>query len=454
MLSETVLALSSWQMTLTSLLHFVFAPLTLGLSLLLAILEVRLILTQDFSLKQTIQFWARIFAIQLILAMSTRVLVLIQYGVSTSFFARFIGDNFAVPIAIESLSSFFLISALFGPFWFGWNQLSDKQHALVTSLISLCLHISALWLISAYAWLDNPGAVSFNALSLRMETEDGWQLLNQPDSGRYILHELGLAYVIAAGFILSICAWYKLGNADHSISQHSQKTAAALGILAILALAGHGQTDEVSLSHRIQQNTLRGIDNHSLLPEIQQHIRTGLGAYSALKAWREDEQNAPLADSFKQQKLDLGYAMLLKRWLSKIETATDTHIRLAAESLLPSHPQLLFWGHKSLMPMGIISLIIFALALLPLPKFNLLVLSAFPISILMTAFDLVIQHCLHQAWLVDGVLPRFLAYSSLSTTELVIGGSFYSLALLGIISLSVFLTLHIIRSKQTCGATS
>lgn len=454
MLSETVLALSNWQMTLTSLLHFVFTPLTLGLSLLLAVLEVRLILSQDASLKPTIQFWARVFVIQLTLAMSTRLLVLIQYGVSTSFFARFIGDNFILPIAIESISSFFLISALFGPFWFGWNQLSDKQHALVTSLISLCLHVSALWLISAYAWLDEPNAVSFNPFSLRMETEDSWQLLNPPNLGQHLLHEIGLAYAIAAGFILSTCAWYTLANSEHSISRHSQNIAAVFGVVSILAVAGHGQTEALSLSQRIQQNTMRGIDNQSLLPEVQQHIRTGLDAYRALKAWREDEKNAPLADSFMQQKPDLGYAMLLKRWLSKIETASDTHIRLAAESLLPSHPQLLFWGHKSLMPMGIISLILFALALLPTAKFNWVLLSALPINTLMVAIDLMIQHCQHQAWLVDGVLPKFIAYSSLSTSERVFAAGFYSLALLTTISLSVFLTLHIIRSKQICGATS
>ena len=454
MLSETVLALSDWQMTLTSLLHFVFVPLTLGLSLLIAVLEVRLIMGKDTSLKPTIQFWARLFAIQLILALSTRVLILIQYGTSTSFFARFIGDNFALPIAIESISSFFLISALFGPFWFGWNQLSDKQHALVSCLISLCLNISALWLISAYTWLDNPGAVSFNALSLRIETEDSWQLLNPADLGQHILHELGLAYAIASGFVLSICAWYKIADAKNSISQHSQKIAAVIGILSILALAGHGQTEERSLSHRIQQNTLRGIDNQSLLPEIQQHIRTGLDAYKALKAWREDEQNSALADSFEQQKLDMGYAMLLKRWLSKIETASDTHIRLAAESLLPSHPQLLFWGHQSLMPLAVICLIIFALALLAQPTFNLLILIALPVNTLLAATDIIIRHCQHQAWLVDGVLPRFLAYSSLSTPELIFAGIFYSVLVLAIISLSVFLTLHIIRSKPICGTGS
>ena len=454
MLSETVLALSNWQMTLTSLLHYVFTPLTLGLSLLLVVLEIRLILKQDASLKPTIQFWARVFAIQFVLAMSTRLLVVIQYGVSTSFFARFIGDNFALPIAIESISSFFLISALFGPFWFGWNQLSDKQHALVTGLISLCLHISALWLISAYAWLDNPSAVSFNPLSLRIETEDSWQLLNPPELGQHSLHAIGLAYAIAAGFILSICAWFKLAQPGHPISQHSQSVAAIFGIVSVLALSVHGQTEALSLSQRIQQNTLRGDDNQSLLPEIQQHIRTGLDAYRALKTWREDEKNAPLAASFNQQKADVGYAMLLKRWLSKIETASDTHIRLAAESILPSHPLALFWGHKSLIPMGVISLMIFALALLPTAKFNGVLLSALPINALMVAIDLMIQHCLHQAWLVDGVLPRFIAYSSLSTSEQVLAGGFYSLALLTTMSLSVFFTLHIIRSQQICGAPS
>ena len=454
MLSETVLALSNWQMTLTSLLHFVFTPLTLGLSLLLVALEVRLILSQDASMKPTIQFWARVFAVQLILAMSTRLLVVIQYGVSTSFFARFIGDNFALPIAIESLSSFFLISALFGPFWFGWNQLSDRQHALVTALISLCLHVSALWLVSAYAWLDNPSEVSFNPLSLRIETNDSWQLLNPTDLGQQILHKIGLAYAITAGFILSICAWFKLSKPEHSISRHSQSLAAILGIVSILALAIHGQTEALSLTQKIRQNTLRGIDNQSLLPEIQQHIHSGLDAYRALKAWREDEKNAPLANSFNQQKPDFGYAMLLKRWLSKIETASDTHIRLAAESVLPSHPQALFWGHKSLVPLGVISLILFALALLPTAKFNGILLSSLPITTLMVAIDLLIQHCQHQAWLVDGLLPRFIAYSSLSTSEQVFAGSFYSLVLLTTMGLSAFLTLQIIRNQTTYGASS
>ena len=106
------------------------------------------------------------------------------------------------------------------------------------------------------------------------------------------------------------------------------------------------------------------------------------------------------------------------------------------------------------MPLGVASLILFVLALLPMPKLNPLLLSALPISALMTSVDLMLHHCLHHAWLVDSILPKFLSYSSLSTSERVFAGVFYSLAFLMLIGLSLFLTLHIIRSKPICGGSS
>ena len=460
MLSETVLALSQWQLTLTNLLHLLFVPLSLGLSLLVAILEIRFLFTGDRHYLEAGRFWAKLFSIAFALSMISRLAVLAQFGSTGSYFARYAGDSFALPLAIEAFSSFFLASVLFGPFWFGWVHLKPRQHAMLSSLLALSLHLSALWLICAYAWLDHPVGAFFNPESLRMELSDSWQVLNNPALSAYTLHFIGLAYAVAAGFIVSVCAWLQFNQVDNTIARSSLGLAASAGGVAILLLALHGNNQPASLAETVQQNTLRGIDNHPQLSAIENHIRNGLAAYRSLEAWREDEKNAPLPASFAQQKTDMGYALLLKRWLPKLQNANDQQIRLAAQSALPAQPQLLFWSHRLLTGAAMISLLLFVLAGYQAlrrgaaqPVLAKLLLLALPLNGLLALGDIVISRLLHQPWLVNEILPAFLSYSSSSAKELIISLSLYTLTGAALISIAVSVIVNIVRSTVPAGAS-
>jgi cytochrome d ubiquinol oxidase subunit I len=449
MFSETVLALSQWQMSISALLHFVFIPLTLGLSLLLVALESLYLLTDKPHYLNASRFWARLFTVNFSLAFASRLVLLCQFGAGSSYFSRYVGDVFALPLAIEALSSFFLASVLFGPFWFGWARLSKQQHWLITCLLALCLNLSALWLISAYAWLENPVGASFNLHSLRIELNDLNQLLNNPAAIFKTLHLLGLCYAIAAASVLAISAWLVSKNPNDPIGRISYKLAAPIGLIAIL-LAWPIQPTPSRLSQTIQQTALNGGDLQSLLPEVENHIRNGLTAYQTLLAWRDDDKNSALQAQVEQHQVDLGYALLLQRFTTHIENANQQQIQLAAQSALPAEPAALLWSHRLLIGLGVLIIAGFIAACVGglgqaalKPWLMQLSILTAPLPWLLGLGDHFLNQASQQPWLVSELLPSFLSYSSLSVTALAINFGIYLIIGTGLVCVAGILMAYL-----------
>lgn len=442
MFSETVLALSQWQMSISALLHFVFIPLTLGLSLLLVALESLYLLTDQQHYLNASRFWARLFAVNFSLALASRLVWLCQFGAGSAYFSRYVGDVFALPLAIEALSSFFLASVLFGPFWFGWARLSKQQHWLITCLLALCLNLSAVWLMSAYAWLENPVGASFNLHSLRIELNDVQQLLNNPAAAFKTLHWFGICYAISAACVLAISAWLVSKNPNDAVARISFKLAAPVGLVAILLAWPLEQTPS-RLSQTIRQTALNGGDLQGLLPEIETHIRNGLSAYQTLLAWRDDDKNTTLQAQVEQHQADLGYALLLQRFTNHIENASEPQIKQAVQSALPAQPTVLFWSKRLLIGLGMLIVIGFSAACVggfsqaPLKPWliQLSIISA-PLPWLLGLGDHFLNQASQQPWLVAEVLPSFLSYSSLSVKELLINFSVYLITGTGLLCIA------------------
>src|ERR1044071_2735657 len=169
MISESVVDLSRLQFGMTALYHFIFVPLTLGLVVILGIMESVYVMTGRQVYKDMTQFWGKLFGINFAMGVTTGITMEFQFGTNWAYYSHYVGDIFGVPLAIEGLMAFFLESTFVGLFFFGWERLSRVGHLAVTWLLALGSNLSALWILIANAWMQHPVGADFNYETMRME---------------------------------------------------------------------------------------------------------------------------------------------------------------------------------------------------------------------------------------------------------------------------------------------
>src|SRR5210317_2295099 len=178
--TETLVELSRWQFALTALYHFIFVPLTLGLSWILFIMESVYVMTGKEIYKDMTRFWGKLFGINFALGVTTGITMEFQFGTNWAYYSQYVGDIFGAPLAIEGLMAFFLESTFVGLFFFGWDRLSKRAHLTVTFLVALGSNLSALWILIANAWMQNPIGAEFNFVTMRMELTSFKELFFNP----------------------------------------------------------------------------------------------------------------------------------------------------------------------------------------------------------------------------------------------------------------------------------
>ncbi|AEG02604.1 cytochrome ubiquinol oxidase subunit I [Methylomonas methanica] len=437
MISETVIELSRWQFAITAMLHFLFIPLTLGLAVFLALLESTYAVTGQPVYKTMARFWGKIFTINFVLAVATRIVVVFQFGMTGSYFSHYVGDIFALPLAIEAFTGFFLAAVLFGPYWFGLEKMGQKQHLLLTWLMALALNVSAFWVLLANGWTQNPVAASFNYQSYRMELTDLGLLIANPAALAKYVHTVAACYVTAMATIMGISGYWLRKQPQDPIALRSFNWAAAIGVVMLGVTVGIGDAtpDSEQLTQRAKLAAMQGRPVSSLLPEIETRIRSGITAYTLLQELRDDKKDPQLLAEFEEHKADLGYAMLLTPFHKTILDAQDKHISQAAQSALPAYPDLLCWGYRFMIAAGVLCLLWFILA-----GFYSLVANALPVWLVETSVYLApipwlaciagwfVAEAGKQPWAIAGVLPTFMGISSLSVSELVVSALAYALA--------------------------
>ena len=166
-----VVSLSRIQFGMTALYHFLFVPLTLGLALLLAIMESVYVMTGRAIWREMTKFWGLLFGINFAMGVATGLTMEFQFGTNWAYYSHYVGDIFGAPLAIEGLMAFFLEATFIGLFFFGWDRLSKVGHLIVTWLVAAGSNFSALWILIANGWMQNPVGARFNFETMRMEID-------------------------------------------------------------------------------------------------------------------------------------------------------------------------------------------------------------------------------------------------------------------------------------------
>ncbi len=236
-------ALSRLQFAVTSMFHFIFVPLTLGLSILTAYMESKYVRTGDEMYLRMTKFWGKLFLINFALGVVTGITMEFQFGMNWAEYSKYVGDIFGAPLAIEATMAFFLESVFIGVWIFGWNRISRKAHALSIWLVAVATNISALWILLANGWMQRP--VGYVLRNNRAEMVDFGALLTNSYGWVKFGHTVTSGYVIAAFFVMGISAYHLLRKNQTDFFKRSFRIAAAFGLAGSLLVAILGDLSAV-----------------------------------------------------------------------------------------------------------------------------------------------------------------------------------------------------------------
>ncbi len=498
-----VVDLSRLQFGATALYHFLFVPLTLGLSWLLVIMESVYVMTGKEIYRDMTKFWGKLFGINFAMGVTTGITLEFQFGTNWAYYSHYVGDIFGAPLAIEGLMAFFLESTFVGLFFFGWDRLSKEKHLMVTFLVAIGSNLSALWILIANGWMQNPVGAAFNIETMRMEMTNFSELIFNPVAQVKFVHTVAAGYVTASMFVLGISSWYLLKKRDTGFALRSIAIACSFGLASILSVivlgdeSGYatGEVQRVKLAaieaewhteeppaaftlfgfpNQAEERTdyavkipyalgliaTRSIDEpvigiSDLKAENEQRIRSGMLAYDALSRLKAGNQDAKA--EFEQYQDDLGYGLLLKKYTPNVTDATEEQIKSAANDTIPQVAPL-FWSFRIMVGLGFLFLFIFGAAFYYTAKRQiaektwLLRLSLFAIPLPWIAAELgwVVAEYGRQPWTISGILPTHLSSSSLSAGDL-----YFSLAgFLGFYTLLLIVELFLMFKYARLGPSS
>ncbi len=238
-----VLTLSRLQFAVTSAFHFIFVPLTLGLSILVAWMETKYVKTGDETWLKLTKFWGKLFLINFALGVVTGITMEFQFGMNWAEYSRYVGDIFGAPLAIEATVAFFLESVFIGLWIFGWNRVSKKVHALSIWLVAIATNLSALWILLANGWMQKP--VGYVLRNGRAEMVDFMALLTNPYGWIKFIHTLLSGYMVAAFFIMGISAWHLLRKNRPEFFNRSFRLAAVFALVTSVLVFATGDYSAV-----------------------------------------------------------------------------------------------------------------------------------------------------------------------------------------------------------------
>lgn len=243
-----LVTLSRMQFATTTMFHFLFVPLTLGLTIIIAYMETRYVQTGDETYLEMTKFWAKLFLINFAVGVVTGITLEFQFGTNWSRYSAYVGDVFGSLLAIEATATFFLESTFIGVWVFGWKKLSKKAHAGVMWLVAIGSNLSAVWILIANAWMQSP--VGFTIRNGRAEMVDFGAVISQPFAIYKILHTLSSALVLASFFIMGISAYHLLKNRHTEFFTKSFKTGLGFGLIFSLMVFILGDMNGVMVAEK------------------------------------------------------------------------------------------------------------------------------------------------------------------------------------------------------------
>jgi cytochrome d ubiquinol oxidase subunit I len=474
MLELDVAQLSRLQFGLTALYHFLFVPLTIGLALLLAIMESVYVMTNREIWRQMTKFWGLLFGINFAMGVATGITMEFQFGTNWAYYSHYVGDIFGAPLAIEGLMAFFLEATFVGLFFFGWDRLTKIGHLSVTWLLAIGSNLSAFWILVANAWMQNPVGSQFNYQTMRMEMTSFYDVIFNPVAQSKFVHTVSACYVTGAVFVMAISAYYLLRGRHADLAKRSMTVAASFGLASALSvvvlgdesgytasqnqkmklaaieamwetepapagftifgipdLVTHRNNYEVKVPWMLGLIATRTVDTplpglKDLVAQAHTRIRNGMIAYEALYKLRQtkaapDPQTLAL---FNQHQHDLGYGLLLKRYTPTVSDATDAQISKAAWDTVPNIIPL-FWSFRFMVGIGFFLIAFFMTAFYLSSKRRLeqnrwflrLSFLVLPLPWIASELGWIVAEHGRQPWAIEGILPTNLGVSSITSGQ-------------------------------------
>ncbi len=264
MLENVDLSLVDWsrgQFALTAIYHWLFVPLTLGLSFLMAIMESIYVRTGDPRWKKLTKFWMTLFGINFAIGVATGIILEFEFGTNWSHYSWFVGDIFGAPLAIEGIMAFFLESTFVAVMFFGWNKVSKRFHLTSTWLVAIGANLSALWILVANAWMQNPVGMQFNPETARNEMVSFWDVLFSPSAVNKFTHTISSGYVLASIFVIGISAWFLIKKRETWFAKRSILVASIFGLITSIYLifSGDSTTREIVKTQPMKFAAIEGL---------------------------------------------------------------------------------------------------------------------------------------------------------------------------------------------------
>jgi len=473
MINPEVVDLSRLQFASVALYHFIFVPLTLGLAWILVIMEAAYVMSGKEIYKDMTRFWGKLYGINFALGVTTGLTMEFQFGTNWAYYSHYVGDIFGAPLAIEGLLAFFLESTMIGLFFFGWNRLSKRGHLTVTTLMALGANLSAILILIANGWMQNPVGSEFNPITMRMELTDFAALVFNPVAQTKFVHTVAAGYVTASVFVLGISAWHIMKGQHIEFARRSFRIAAAFGLAGALSVIVLGDASGYTVSEN-QKSKLAAIEaewetepapaSFNLIASINEeeqknnwdihipyvlglivtrsttetipgikdirarnHVRieSGIKAVLALDALRKNPNDEALKAEFKAHLPDMGYGLLVKKYSEDLSLATPAMIDQATMDSVPKIAPL-FWSFR------IMVLLAFAMLALFILSFWFSVNGTFmkkkwllkwalwfiPAPWIAAQSGWIVAEYGRQPWTVFGMLPTHLSTSALTAASL------------------------------------
>ncbi|EGV30141.1 cytochrome bd ubiquinol oxidase subunit I [Thiorhodococcus drewsii AZ1] len=500
MLDSSMIELSRWQFAATAMYHFLFVPLTLGLSWILVIMESVYVMTGREIYRDMTKFWGKLFGINFALGVTTGLTMEFQFGTNWAYYSHYVGDVFGAPLAIEGLMAFFLESTFIGLFFLGWERLSKRQHLTVTFLTAFGSNLSALWILIANGWMQNPVGSEFSYETMRMEMTSFVDLVFNPVAQVKFVHTVAAGYVTASMFVLGISAWYILKGRDLAFAKRSFSVAVGFGLASIFsvillgdesgyevgdvqkvklaAIEAEWETEPAPAAFTIygqpsndEQETrnaikipwalgliaTRSLDTQvtglkELMREHEVRIRSGMIAYQYLERLRGGEDTPANRGLFEEHKEDLGYGLLLKRYTENPAEATEEQIQMAVKDSIPEVAPL-FWTFRIMVGAGVWMLLLLLLGfyynarrVIQEKRWLLrLFLISIPVPWIAAETGWFVAEFGRQPWAIGEVLPTSIAASSLTANDIMLSLSAFILFYTGLFMIEMFLMFKFAR---------
>ncbi|WP_018415619.1 cytochrome ubiquinol oxidase subunit I [Teredinibacter turnerae] len=488
-MNETLVELSRWQFAITAMYHFIFVPLTLGMTFLLAIMESVYVMTGKPIYREMTKFWGKLFGINFAIGVATGITMEFQFGMNWSYYSHYVGDIFGAPLAIEGLMAFFLESTFIGLFFFGWDRLSKVKHLAVTWCVALGSNFSALWILIANGWMQNPEGSVFNPETMRMEMASFADLIFNPVAQVKFVHTVSAGYVTGAMFVLAISSYYLLRKQHVAFARRSFAIAASFGFASAVSVIVLGDESGYELGD-VQKTklavveaewdtheppaafTLFGIPNEEtqhtdyaikipyvmgliatrsfdepvqglkdLKEEHRERILRGADANRLLQKMKTQGLTAEEEIVFAQKSSDLGYGLLLEPFADDITQPSSEAVDKAVDYSVPAVAPM-FFAFRIMVAAGFFMLLVFGLAFwysarhaIDKPRWLLkLAFVSLPLPWVASEAGWFVAEYGRQPWAIAEILPVHTAVSNLAVSDVVI-----SLAMITVFYTAMFI---------------